>query len=190
MPGDRICWASGHRPRWTQGEKGPGGKRWPTEHDHHDSLASHGLRLWVLRKLKERERNVWGFLLKGEMGASVINWKNERDVFIVTAQVWEEFLPVVLNCYKSSSVINHRSTDSGYNRARVFCILAAASHHPLCFPDDIYSYFKPTSRRGGPQTMAESTLATPFPWPPRWDGQEATQAVRSWWQTRKTTQQT
>ena len=38
--------------------------------------------------------------------------------------------------------------------------------------------------------MAESTLATPFPWPPTCDGQEATQGVRRWWQGRKTTQQT
>lgn len=38
-------------------------------------------------------------------------------------------------------------------------LLAAASHHPLCFPDDIYSYFKPTSRRGALKQWQN------LPWP-------------------------
>ena len=33
------------------------------------------------------KRRDGAFLLKGEMSASMINWKNERDMFIVTAQV-------------------------------------------------------------------------------------------------------
>ena len=32
------------------------------------------------------------FSLTGAMNASVTNWKKERDVFIVTVQIWEEIL--------------------------------------------------------------------------------------------------
>lgn len=78
----------------------PGGKMWPAEKDHHASLAFPWVKALGLRKLKGRERNVGGLLLKGEMSVSVMNWKNERDMFTVTTQAWKEFSAIIGNYYK------------------------------------------------------------------------------------------
>lgn len=63
-------------------------------------LPSHGFSLWVLRKVKEKERNTLDFLLAGEMSVSVITWKNERDMFLLIAQVWKGILAsYIKQCY-------------------------------------------------------------------------------------------
>lgn len=79
------------------------------------ALPSHGFSLHVLRKVKEKERNTLDFMRAGEMRVSVINWKNERDMFLLTAQVWEGILASYMKpqCYQlhiSSSVANNSFT--------------------------------------------------------------------------------
>lgn len=109
--GDTSCWASGAQNMKEKGGEGSGeGTRQRTTTI--TPLPSHGFSLWVLRKVKEKERNTLDFLLAGEMSASVINWKNEREMFLLTARVWEGILASYIKqqCYQlyiSSSVTNN-----------------------------------------------------------------------------------